>query len=245
MMNEQSATPWGTPWESMRGSWTTDYNNSLTLIRAPIDHVIDALANRTERWETDVLGRDIVLGEQGGAFVFRLHGHGWTEAVLERPKPLKPIWSIGEQALSRLLKTRVILYSVSDTSGYIGYSLYENGELLEKLSALEGGSEVPEANTFSSSLRDLKRDDISNIWAFTRQFLVDEDAFDPGIDFAYFLGRWRGDVPAGDRHRIVNPGFTFMMPDGPVVSVPPIERIDYLALAALRSSRDDGRDGGE
>src|SRR5215468_9254117 len=94
----------------------------------------------------------------------------------------------------------------------------------------------PEANTFSSSLRDLKRDDISNIWAFTRQFLVDEDAFDPGIDFAYFLGRWRGDVPASDRHRIVNPGFTFMMPDGPVVSVPPIERIDYLALAALRSS---------
>jgi len=256
MMTDQSATPWGTPWESMRGSWTTDYNNSLTLIRAPIDDVVDALADRTERWERDVLGRDIVLGEQGGAFVFRLRGHSWTEAVLEPPylrrvrferidRALKPIWSLGEQALSRLLKTRVIPYSVSDTSGYIGYSLYENGELLEKLSALEGGSDLPEANTFSSILRGLKRDDISNIWAFTRQFLIDEDAFDPGIDFAYFLGRWRGDVLAGDRHRIVNPGFTFMMPDGPVVSVPPIERIDYLVLAALRSSRDDGRDGGD
>jgi hypothetical protein len=26
--------------------------------------------------------------------------------------------------------------------------------------------------------------------AFTRQFLVDEDGFNPGIDFAYFLGCW-------------------------------------------------------
>jgi hypothetical protein len=104
--------------------------------------------------------------------------------------------------------------------------------VLEKLSALEGGSDVPEANTFSSSLRDLKRDDISNIWAFTRQFLVDHDAFDPGIDFTYFLGAWRADRPLspGDRQRVVNPGFTFMKSDGPVVSVPPIERIDYLAL---------------
>jgi hypothetical protein len=40
-------------------------------------------------------------------------------------------------------------------------------------------------------------------------------------------------VPTGVRHRIVNPGFTFVtMPDRFVVTVPPIERIDYLALAA-------------
>jgi hypothetical protein len=75
MMNDQSVTPSGMPWESRRGFWTTDYNNSLTLIHAPIDDVVDALAGRTERWERDVLGRDIVLSEQGGAFVFRLRGH--------------------------------------------------------------------------------------------------------------------------------------------------------------------------
>src|SRR5260370_30457741 len=128
----------------------------------------------------------------------------------------------------------MIHYSVSDTSVYIGYSLYENGELLEELSVLEGGSDEG-PNTFSSRLRDLERDDITNVWDFTYEFLVDQDAFDPGIDFAYFLGRWRGDVPAGGRHRIVNPGFPFMMSDGPVVSVPPIERIDYLALVEPRS----------
>ncbi|MBO0758419.1 MAG: hypothetical protein J2P54_21420 [Bradyrhizobiaceae bacterium] len=236
-MNNQSATPWGTPWESSRGWWTTDYNNSLTLIGAPLDDVITALADRTERWERDVLGQDIVLGEQGGAFVFRLRGHSWTEVVLGR---FGSIWPLPEQSLSARLNTRVISYSVSDTSCYIGYRLYENGELLEELSVLEGGP-----NIFSSRLRDLKRDDVMNVYDFTSEFLVDQDAFDPGIDFAYFLGRWRWHLPAGDRHRIVNPGFTFMMPDGPVVSVPPIERIDYLALAPLRSPRDEGRDACE
>jgi hypothetical protein len=227
MAADQSATPFRTPWESMRGSWTIDYNNSLTLIRAPIDDVVRALTDWTKRWEKDALGRDIVLGEQGGAFVFRLRGHTWTEAVFDRF-----VWSVPEQALSQRLNTRVISYSVSDTSLYIGYSLYENGELLEQLSALEGGSdELPGSNTFSSRLRDLRREDITNAYRFTREFLVDQDAFDPGIDFAYFLGRWRQDVPVGERHRIVNPGFTFRMPDGSsLVSIPPIERIDYLAL---------------
>jgi len=218
----------------MRGSWTTDYNNSLTLVRAPIDDVVDALADRTERWESDVLGRDIILGEQGGAFVFRLRGHTWAEAVLE---PLKPIWSLGEQALSRQLKTRVIGSSVSDTSGYIGCRLYENGELLEELSALEGGSDGLEgSNSFSSSLRDLKRDDITNIWEFTNRFLVDQDAFDPAIDFGYFLGACRAVRRAspGNRFRAVNPGFTFETARNRVVSIPPIERIDYLALVEPR-----------
>jgi hypothetical protein len=147
-------------------------------------------------------------------------------------EPLKPIWSLGEEALSRQLKTQVIDYSVSDTSGYIGYSLYENGELREKLSALEGGSDEPEgSNSFSSSLRDLKRGDITNVWEFTKRFLVDQDAFDPGIDFPYFLGAWRADRPhSGNRFRIVNPGFGLITSSDHVVSIPPIERIDYLAL---------------
>jgi hypothetical protein len=84
-----------------------------------------------------------------------------------------------EQSLSHLLSTRVIGYSVSDTSGYIGCRLYENGGLLEELSVLEGGSDLHQ-DKFFSSLRDLERDDIANVWSFTREFLVDQDAFDPG-----------------------------------------------------------------
>ena len=89
---------------------------------------------------------------------------------------------------------------------------------------------------FSSSLRNLKRDDIANIWDFTYRFLVDQDAFDPGIDFGYFLGRWRQWRCGPGPHRIVNPGFTFVTANGRAVSIPPIDRVDYLALVAPRAT---------
>jgi len=229
------------PWEIRRGVETIDYNNNLLLIRASIDDVARALADRTDRWERDVVGREIVLG-RFGAFVFRLRGHAWTVVVLEA-RPELGGWAllirIGEQtrALSNFLKTRAIYYWVGDTTCTVGYELYENGELLEKLSATEGGS--PD-DTFSSRLRDLKRQDIRNIWLFSRQFLVDQDAFEPGISFSYFIDhteyRRRQDTPRpGDSVRIVNDGFSMWMPDGSrsQPSIPPIERADYLVLRPM------------
>jgi hypothetical protein len=229
------------PWENRRGQQTIDYNNNLLLIRASIDDVAHALADRTERWERDVVGREIILG-QFGAFVFRLRGHSWT-VVIPEVRPELQGWAlligISEQtrALSGLLKTRAIYYRVGDTSATVGYELYENGELLEKLSATEGGS--PD-DTFSSRLRDLNRRDIRNIWRFTDRFLVDQDAFEPGISFQYFIDhteyRRRQEAPRpGDRVRIVNDGFSFWMPDGSrsQPSIPPIERVDYLVLRPI------------
>ncbi len=215
----------GGPWESRRGLETTDYNNIAVLICTSIDEAARALAGRTERWERDVLGKEIGLSPQGGAFVFRLRGHNWTIVVLE-PLPLVWLSEIGEQEISRQLKTKVIAYWVSDTSGGIGYQLYENGELMEKLSAIEGDDEH---SSFSSRLRDLKKDDIKNGWSFTRQFFIEQDAFEPGIDFRYFLGS--RDYRPGDRVRIENPGFVLVMPGSRrLLSTPPIERVDYLAL---------------
>jgi hypothetical protein len=217
---------WDAPWENRRGFETIDYNNALILIRAPIDDIARALADRTQRWERDVLGREIVLGNHG-AFIFRLRGHTWTEIVLD-PSIATGIW---EQALSSQLKTRVIRYEVSDTMGGVIYGLYENGELLEELEATDNGSGGPDDSTsFSSRVRDLKRDDIADIWDFTRRFLIEQDAFEPGISFEFFLGRR---YRPGDRVRVVNPGFTLRTADGQSrVSTPPIERVDYLALLA-------------
>jgi hypothetical protein len=228
------------PWESRRGRQTIDYNNNLLLVRAPIDDVAQALADRTERWERDVVGREIVLG-QFGAFVFRLRGHSWTVVVPEvRPSEWQGwalLTGIVEQtrALSGLLKTRAIYYWVGDTSGTVGYVLYENGELLEKFSGTEGGS--PD-DTFSSRLRDPKRRDLRKIWDFSYQFLVDQDAFEPGITFEYFIdysGYQRHTHQPGDRVRIVNEGFSWWMPDGSrsQPSIPPIEQVDYLALRPI------------
>jgi hypothetical protein len=216
-----------TPWENRRGFETTDYNNSLVLIRASIDEVGNALADRTERWEQNVLGKEIIVNEQG-AFIFRLRGHNWTEVVIE-PFPAGP-W---EQELSSRLATSVISYAVSDTTGSIGYRLYEKGELLEQLDATDNGSGGPDNDTrFSSRLRSLKRGDMKDIWRFTEKFLVDQDAFEPGINFTYFLGRQR--YRPGDRLMVGNPGFTLVTGQQSVVSIPPIERVDYLALRVNR-----------
>jgi hypothetical protein len=215
------------PWKDRRGVRTTDYNNTVVLVRASIDAVGRSLTDRTERWERDVLGKEIVVGDEG-AFIFRLRGHIWTEVVIG---PLQAGRFLGpwEQELSSRLATRVITYSVSDTTGAIGYDLYERGELLEKLDATDDGSGRASSDTkFSSRLRPLKRNDITDIWSFTEEFLVAQDAYEPGIEFTYFLGRQK--YRPGDRLKVVDPGFPLAGRKKTVVSKPPIERVDYLAL---------------
>jgi hypothetical protein len=215
------------PWENRRGAYTIDYNNTLALIRASIDEVARDLAGQTGRWDQDVLGKEIAVGEEG-AFIFRLRGHVWTEAVAEP-------WKAGlEQALSSHLATRVISYTVSDTVGAIGYSLYERGELLEELAATDNGRGRASSDTiFSSRLRSPQQDEIDNIWRFAEEFLIAQDAYEPGIEFRDFFGRQS--YRPGERLKVVNPGLVRAGRNGQAVSLPPIERVDYVAPPRSRT----------
>jgi hypothetical protein len=209
-------------WENRRGAYTTDYNNTLALIRASVEEVARALAGQTGRWDQDVLDKEIVAGEEG-AFIFRIRGHVWTEAVAEP-------WKSGlEQALSSRLATRVISYTVSDTVGAIGYSLYERGELLEEHSATDNGSGRASSDTiFSSRLRSPKQAEIDNIWQFAEGFLVSQDAYEPGIEYRHFFGR--KSYRPGERLKVVNPGLARAGRNEQAVSLPPFERVDYVVL---------------
>jgi hypothetical protein len=203
-------------WENRRGVFTTDYNNTLALIQASVEEVAHDLAGQTGRWDQDVLGREVAIGGQG-AFIFRLRGHVWTETVAEP-------WKAGlEQALSSHLATRVISYTVSDTAGVIGYSLYDRGELLEELAATDDGSGRASGDTaFSSRLRSPPQSEIENIWQFAEEFLIAQDAYDPGVEFRHFIGRQS--YSPGERLKVVNPGLVR------AASLLPIERVDYVAL---------------
>jgi hypothetical protein len=214
------------PWEKRRGLLTTDYNNYLVFVRAPIDDLARAVADRTERWERDVLGQDVILS-QNSAFVFRLRSHNWT---IVAPEPFTA--ALDEQLSSRGFNARVISYGVSDTTGSIAYSLYENGELLEQFNATEGDHGRPDSSSsFTSRLRALKLEKIPNIWAFTQQFLVEQDVLEPGVDFGYFLRPFPGwPFRGGETVRVANPGFTIMQDDSRFLDVPPIERVDYWVL---------------
>jgi len=213
------------PWENRRGSYTTDYNNTVALIRASVDEVGRALAGETERWDQDVLGKEIIAGDEG-AFIFRLRGQAWTEVVAEP-------WKAGlEQALSSRLATRVISYTVSDTMGAIGYSLYERGELLEELAATDNGSgKASSETTFSSRLRSLKQGEIDNIWQFAENFLIAQDAYEPGIEFRHFFDRQS--YRPGQRLKVLNPGLVRTGGSELPGSLPPIERVDYVVLRKL------------
>jgi hypothetical protein len=223
------------PWERRRGVRTIDYNNYVIFVRASMDDMAHALAARSQRWEKDVLGHEIVLSRDS-AFVFRLRGHAWTIVV---PWDLTLAEDLRARAISNLLKVRVIGYGVSDTTASVGYALYDHGELLEEFNATEGSKGRPDASSgLMSRMRPLKLEDVANIWDFTHQFLVDQDVLEPGIDFNYFLGANRvRTLRGGEKARIVNPGFSWMMPGGTrsPPDVPPIERVDYwVALPPKR-----------
>ena len=212
------------PWPTLRGIRTIDYNNSLVLARAPVEDVARAFAPEAVAWERDVLGRDVTVGREG-LFVFRLRGHAWTEVLwgpsLLPPSPLGRGW---QQALSRRLGTRVIYYAVTDTCGATGYEFFDAGELLEAFDAEEG-----KQPRFHSRVRHIGADEITRMWHVTHQFFVNQDAFEPGIEFPYFFNR--GQPRPGDRALVQNPGFGLVVGAGPVaVSIPDVERVDYVVF---------------
>jgi len=215
-------------WDKARGIETTDYNNSAVLVRASVEEVGDTFMQEypDAKWSRDVLGRDIVPGQEG-FFIFRLQGHCWTELLHHRDHRVRQ--SVLKQdyieRLSRDLKTRVISYFVGDAAGVIGYTLLERGEVLEKFGS--NGEEVK----FNSKIRNLSVDEIENAWKFPHEFFVEQDALEPGIQPGYFLTDYYDTLPEvrpGQRVRVHNPGFILF---GVGVSTPGLERVDYVALA--------------
>lgn len=85
---------------------------------------------------------------------------------------------------------------------------------------------------FWSRRRQVTAEEIGNIWNFSRQLMLDYDAFDPAIDSRYLLGELS--LKSGDRYRVQNPGFGLVLgydADGrrqEIISVPDLVRVDYF-----------------
>jgi hypothetical protein len=205
-------------WDKARGIWSTDFNNSFVLVRASVEDVAKALEPKALRWNRDVLGSQVEFGKHS-LFVFRLRGHNWTEVLANYMFVEHGL----AQRLSEELKTQTISYSVSDTCGCIGYSLYESGKEIEEYGFIEGKC------TFNSSLRQLKQADLEkDPWGLPCRFFEEQDAFEPGIEFGYFFNH---KLPEAGQWAVVhNPGFTLMVDGEGVLSRPDFERVDYMVL---------------
>jgi hypothetical protein len=230
-----------TDWKQARGLWMLDYNCYNCLVRATVEEVARAIADDVEVWEQDVLGRPVVV-RPDSLFVFRLPGHLWSvlaaRAFARTPYGFKNYeW---ERSLSRRLGQPIILYGRSDTCGLIGYTMIEAGEMIEDFSADGGADDDPEddennrPNTkrsyFNSTRRKMSLDQIADMYEFVNDFLVEQDAFVPGIEFEYFFDH--EEPPIGEAGLVQNSGFVFLTSPGweKFRITPEIERVDYLVL---------------
>lgn len=222
------------PWSERRGIETTNRNASVVLVKVPLDVLSNALAKRALEERRNVLGSEI---EVSGVFkfTFQLVGHPWSilinDGVIE-PRRLAASPPPKPAQLSKELKSPVIQLIMSDTTGVIEYTLFEDGEVVEFFSGSysdEYGTnqyglkpqryvlylspddlEAKQIVYFWSRRRQVTADEIGDMWDFANQFLVDHDAFDPGIDAQYLLG---SSVKRGDRYQVENPGFVLAIGD--------------------------------
>ncbi|MEA5505828.1 hypothetical protein VB735_22480 [Halotia wernerae UHCC 0503] len=236
------------PWSERRGIESIDRNAEVVLVKVPLDQLSNTLAEKAIESRHNVIGTEI---EVSGTFVFayQLVGHPWSIVVSDTLH----LQSTELAQLSKQLEKPVIRLIVSDTSGIIGYNLFEGGRLVEYFQGEEGEladdsnehgikpqryllfpypddePETQQTAYFWSLRRQLTAKEIGNIWNFTDQFLLEYDAFDPAIDSSYLLGEYS--LKRGDRYRVQNQGFTLVLGSGQkITSIPDLVRVDYFRL---------------
>lgn len=256
-MNEQqrnnTAAYFTRPWSSRRGIESIDRNATVVLVKAPLDSLSDVLPASAIEIRRNILGSEIELS---GYFelAYQIVGQAWSIMVPDdRIEPTNvgtvPIPSAAQ--LSKQLKQPVITLGVSDTSGVVGYELFEGGEIVEYFAGSEDTStdwsneyglpaqryvlmpypnDDPEARQvayFWSRRRKVTAKEIGNIWDFAEQFMNESGAYAPAIDAGYLLGSYS--LKRGGRYQVQNPGVTLVLGySQEVTSVPELLRVDYF-----------------
>lgn len=184
------------PLEQRRGIETTDLNDNLVLVQASVEQVVQALGQlrQVAVWERDVYEREIEIQDYS-FIIFQIRKHPWTLICKLSFLTYHVTFEDKDvQSLSSLLHAKAIHYLISDTSLSLGYHLYNCGESVEKLfftSELEGEMEDDEDEDeneeaqgtchFQSKLRQLKAEDIENVYSFTDDFLRQQDVYVPAF----------------------------------------------------------------
>ncbi len=214
------------PLRELRGIGCTDSNDTMVLVKAGVEEVAAAFQEHrgAEVWQRNAYGEEIELTNRCFV-VFRFAGHGWT-TLRDEHVHLADAGRVAEEdarVISEKLGARAIFFFNSDTAGSVGYSLFERGELVEKLDYGErfgaecdldaADDDVEDDDTrFESTRRDLEASEIDDPWDFADAFLKEEDAFAPS-----WSGGWC--AKAGDR-RVLQIGG---------IEADEFERMDFVA----------------
>lgn len=222
----------------MRGVCSFEYNGTTVFVKACVEDVARVLSEErnANRWQQNVVDQEVELSEQC-FFVFRFNGHTWTNIIarnhlvadlftseeakqlsretLEQRIQQAQSLELNEEdprLLSIRLKTRTIYYGVSDAACALGYHVYENGELLEKLETGEGY----EITEWQSTIHDAGEEQVGeDVEGWVDQLFRENDALEPSITFMH----WVGYVMHKPGHKI-----TTRDPENS------LERADFIAL---------------
>jgi hypothetical protein len=236
-------------WAERRGIESIDRNAVVTFIRVPLDRLSDVLSATAIETHRDVVGSEIEF-ESDYVFTYQIVGQAWSMIIFDQSSDLIPT----EKQLSKQLGQPAIVLTVSDCMGTIGYFLYEDGEIIEEFSGEEGDvlsdltddtnspgkryvlspelkyPEYKQSAYFWSQRRHVTAEEIGNIWDFPEQFMIEYKAYDPDIDLFYLLGE---DFPEHrHRYQVQNPGFTLILDEREITSVPDLVRVDYFRFGA-------------
>lgn len=253
---DDAAAHFTRPWSQRRGIESIDRNDTVTLVRVPLNQLSNALAASAIETRRDVLGSEIKVS---GYFwlAYQVVGQAWstiiTDAIIDRDRTaLTAVFPVPSPArLSKQLKQPVITLITSDTSSLIRYELFEGGELVEYFAAPldetademndfyplsqryvlspdpNAGSTAKQIVYFWSRRRQITAKQIGNARDFVDRFMRESNAYDPAIDSRYFLSEYF--LKPGNHYKVQNPGFTLVLnPKRTVKSVPELVRVDHF-----------------
>jgi hypothetical protein len=225
--------------QNRRGVNSFEYNGRSIFVKADVDKVSAALAKHrgTSQRKTNIADRPVTLAKQC-FFVFRFAGHTWTQIIgrdslddvnpfmgakfdLEKLKAsAATLLNEGDaKAISSELGTTALYYFVGDTAYGIGYTLYDDGELVEKLEAGEtldeAGEDLGDKCEWQSATGASGPADAYAAMPWVDALFKRLDAFEPGIFFGMLVGYF-GHKP-GEKVTISNKQGQF-------------ERIDFVSV---------------
>lgn len=253
-----------TPVSQWRGVDTIELNDHCVIVKASVEEVSQALyqIRNANIWQKDVFEKEIEMTDLC-SIVSKLSGHNWTAIRDENVtvsynfqnldvELIKQQWKnhIGEKdakAISEILQTQAIDFGCSDTSGSVGYTLFNCGELIEEFnyccdSDFSKQNEKPaEKNEcvivtndfyFRSKLRHISIDEIPQHEPddedyFDEESEIDIDEFkfvnDSIKSLDAYIPTWGGSNHNGAGHKKVLRVIGFDPED--------IERMDFIAIS--------------
>ena len=167
----------------MRGVCSFSYNGTTIFTRADVEDVARSLSEHrgANRWQQNVVDREVELSHQC-FFIFRFNGHSWTTIIARNN-----VGSEDARIISLSLQTRSIYYGISDTACALGYSIYENGDLLEELET----GECYENIEWKSSIHNMTTEQIGvnvHIEEWIEKLFRENDVLEPSMTFEDFVG---------------------------------------------------------